>query len=525
MRSLFLYKKTAVTIATVVIVLSTVSLSYLSYSYTVGGANVVEDTLVQQIMRLVEQSVDRIEQKVIDNDRILYDLADVNRPEAWPEINDTIRKGDLNVDQVWFLRQDGTVLYPPWSPEIRQLYNAFRRSFNTRDLRLDRLRPYETNHLHKERNENYFFASYALKVSRNDEKLVVCYQMNHDKIIAMIDKYLRDLAPTYYVSIVDFENRGVYQDPVNRSVKYFYESRFPSTFYKWILQVVPRNYTEIEKGVEDRRRINLFFIILSMSMIFFSLVIIFVAGRRERQLTLLKEDFISNVSHELKTPLSLIRMFSELLVLDKVKTEERKKEYFGIIHGESERMSRLINNLLDFARLDRGAQVKNLERTDIGRLVSRELETYRYQIQKEGFELVTNVDAGLPETMADPNALTLAFFNLLDNSVKYSGDRKEITVRVSKSNGFIDLSVSDRGIGIPREEQQRIFEKFYRVDNAAVHRIRGNGIGLSITRKVAEMHGGEVLVRSEPGQGSTFTIRIPIQEAPEGDAVPADGKR
>jgi two-component system sensor histidine kinase SenX3 len=115
--------------------------------------------------------------------------------------------------------------------------------------------------------------------------------------------------------------------------------------------------------------------------------------------------------------------------------------------------------------------------------------------------------------MADPNAITTAFFNLLDNSVKYSGDSKEITVRVSRGDGFIDISVADRGLGIPVEEQQKIFDKFYRGSNPVVARVRGSGIGLSITKRVAEMHGGEVTVESRPGEGSVFKLRIPIRAA------------
>ncbi len=516
MRAPFFYKKTAVVMAIVVIVLSTATLSYLSYRYTVGGENSLENTLIQQNIRLVEQTVDRIEEKVIDNDRVLYDLVDVNDPAKWPAISETIRRNpELNVDQVWFLKLDGIPVYPLWSHQIRNLSGAFQKSFKIKDLHLDALRPDETNHLHKERDENYFFASYVLRENLKGEKILVCYQMNKDRIIAMIDKFLRDLTQTYYVSIVDFENNAVYQYPINRSVKYFYESRFPSTFYKWILQVVPRNYTQIEREVTNRRRVNFFFIILSMSLTFLSLGIIYVAGRRERQLARLKEDFINNVSHELKTPLSLIRMFSEILVLEKVRNEQKKREYYDIIHNESERMSRLISNLLDFASLERGAQSKNFESTNIARLVTKELEAYRYQIQKDGFQLITKVDDSVPDTFADPNALTLAFFNLLDNSVKYSAEQKEITVSVGQVNGFIDLSVSDRGLGIPQVEQQRIFDKFYRGSNPDVQKIRGSGIGLSITKHVADMHGGQVLVESEPGKGSTFTIRIPIRQAPK----------
>jgi two-component system sensor histidine kinase SenX3 len=127
---------------------------------------------------------------------------------------------------------------------------------------------------------------------------------------------------------------------------------------------------------------------------------------------------------------------------------------------------------------------------------------------------VSQIDDNVPETLADANSLILAFFNLLDNSMKYSGEHKQIKVSLSRNDGYIDLAIADRGVGIPVNEQQRIFEKFYRGSHATVRKTRGSGIGLSIIRHVAEMHGGQVLVESEAGQGSTFTLRIPIREAP-----------
>ena len=507
------YNKTAVMVAVGAIVVSTAILTILSYRYTVGRENVVEDSLIRSNVKLVEREVDRIEQKIIENDRILHNMADVNDRSRWPEVNEAIKKADLGVDQVWFLSLNGTPKYPLWSPEIRDLHAAFTRSFKARELNLDQLRPDETNHLHKERREDYFFASYVVKEDRRGEKIVVCFQMNHEKILALLDRYLKDLGSVYYVSVVDYENNGVAGTPLDR-VKYFYEARFPSTFYKWLLQVVPRNYSEMEKVARDQRRSNFFFIIMSISMIFLSLVIIYFAVRRERQLIQLKADFIGNVSHELKTPLALIRMFSEILTTGRVKNDESRQEYYRIIHKESDRMSRLINNLLDFASLERGAQSRHFEKINITDLVSRELETYRYQIQKDGFELVSRFEDRVPETWADGHSLTLAFFNLLDNSVKYSEDHKRITVSVTRNNGYIDLSVADLGLGIPDEEQQRIFEKFYRGSNSAVRKTRGSGIGLSIIKHVAEMHGGEVLLESQLGQGSTFTLRIPIREVP-----------
>ena len=392
MKTPVFYNKTAVMVAVGAIVVSTAILTILSYRYTVGRENVVEDSLIRSNVKLVEREVDRIEQKIIENDRILHNMADVNDRSRWPEVNEAIKKADLGVDQVWFLSLNGISEYPLWSPEIRDLHAAFTRSFKTRELNLDRLRPDETNHLHKERREDYFFASYVVKEDRRGEKIVVCFQMNHGKILALLDRYLKDLGSVYYVSVVDYENNGVVGHAVGPGQVLLRVRAFPAPFingcFRWFRATTPRwkKWRAISAGS------NFFFIIMSISMIFLSLVIIYFAVRRERQLIQLKADFIGNVSHELKTPLALIRMFSEILTTGRVKNDESKLEYYRIIHKESDRMSRLINNLLDFARLERGAQTRHFEKINIADLVSRELETYRYQIQKDGFELVSRLE-------------------------------------------------------------------------------------------------------------------------------------
>jgi two-component system, OmpR family, phosphate regulon sensor histidine kinase PhoR len=506
----FVHNTLVIFIAIGLIVISTAALSFVSYYYTVGRENLVETSLDQTNNKLAWQYVNRIDQKIIDNDSILSEMIDVDEPSQWPEMVEAIKKADLNVDQVYFLTPDGnSLLYPPYSYEIRNQWARFHGSFKVKELDLKSLLPNEIHHLHKERA----FFVYILRETRNGSRILICYQMSFEKIITMMDRYLRDLTKEYYVSIVDFENSGVYGQPISRSWKYFVEKRFPTTLYSWILQIVPRNYTEIEQGVKNQRLTNLFFIVLSMATIFLSLAIIYVAWRRDRQLRKLKEDFISNVSHELKTPLSLIRMFSEILVMGRVSGEDKKLEYYRIINNESDRMSRLINNLLDFANLIRGVERKHFEKINLAQVIAKALEAYRHEVQKDGFQLNLETAPDVPESFADSNAITMAFFNLLDNSVKYSGGQKQIDVRLKRNNGYLDLSVTDKGIGIPLFEQQKIFEQFYRGSEPSVRRIRGSGIGLAITKHVAEMHGGEVLVVSEPGKGSTFTLRIPIRES------------
>ncbi len=505
-------------IAIGLIVISTAAMCFVSYYYMVGRENLAETSLNQSNIKLAKQYVDRIEQMIIYNDGVLSDMVDVEEPSKWPSMVEAILNADLNVDQVYFLKPDSNYpIYPPYSNDIRNLWGAFQSAFKLKELDLNSLNLNEVHHLHKERPHNYYFASYVLKENSRGIRYLVCYQMNFLKIISLIDKNLRTLQDgepgnplRFYVSIVDYDNNSVYNQPIPRSGKYFYETRFPSTFYKWILQTVPRNYTEIEHTLKNQRRTSMFFIIASTSLIFFCLAIIYGTWRRDRQLRQLKENFISNVSHELKTPLSLITMFSEILVLGRVKSEDKKQEYYRIIHNESDRMSRLITNLLDFAHLVRGIKNKHFEKTNIALIVAEALEAYRYKIQKEGFQLDFETSTDVPDSYADPNAITMALFNLLDNSVKYSGDRKQICVRAGKKDGCVNLWIRDYGIGIPASEQNKIFDKFYRGNDPAIRRVRGSGIGLAITKHVAEIHGGEVQVESEPGKGSTFILKIPI---------------
>jgi two-component system, OmpR family, phosphate regulon sensor histidine kinase PhoR len=509
----FVHKAPLIFIGIGLIIISTAALSYFSYYYTVGRENLVETSLVQSNNKLASQTLDRIEKKIDDNDRILLEMVDVNEPAQWPEMVEAIKKADLNVDQVYFLRPNNNwPLYPPYSYGIKNQWGAFRESFKVTDLDLDRIALDQPHHLHMERTNNYFFATYVMRETRKGSRILVCYQMSFDKIIDLLDERLRDLQNGFYVSVVDFEGNGVYGQPISRSSKYFFEARFPNTLYKWILQIVPRNYSELDQDVRNRRRTNLLFIISSMSLIFISLAVIYVTWQRDRQLRKLKENFISNVSHELKTPLSLIRMFSEMLVMGRAKDEDKKLEYYRIIHNESDRMSRLIANLLDFANLGRGVEYRHFENTNIVQLVTKALEAYRHEIQKDGCQLNLDADPDIPTTYADPNSITMAFLNLLDNSIKYSGERKKIDIAIRRNNGFVELSVADNGVGIPESEQQKIFDKFFRGSDPSVRRIRGSGIGLAITKHVAEIHDGEILVKSEPGAGSTFTLRVPIRE-------------
>jgi signal transduction histidine kinase len=231
---------------------------------------------------------------------------------------------------------------------------------------------------------------------------------------------------------------------------------------------------------------------------------------REMNLARLKSDFVANVSHELRTPLALIRLYAETLELGRLNTKEKYQEYFRIIREESERLTALINNILDFSRIDAGRKEYEFQETDLAELVHSTLDSYRFQIQQNGFGFEENISSDIPPVKVDREAIARSLLNLVNNALKYSKDQKYIGVSLYRVNGSVNLEVRDHGIGIPAHEQEKIFEKFYRCGDPLVHNVKGSGLGLSLVRHIARAHGGDVMVESVPEQGSKFTIALPL---------------
>jgi len=231
---------------------------------------------------------------------------------------------------------------------------------------------------------------------------------------------------------------------------------------------------------------------------------------KEMALARLKSDFVSNVSHELRTPLALIRLYAETLELGRITTREKKQQYYRIIRKESERLTALINNILDFSRIEAGRKEYEFRETDIAQLVHNTLDSYRYQIEQQGFAFEESIDSNLPAVRVDREAIARALVNLVNNALKYSTDEKFLGVKLYRENGVVKLEVMDRGIGIARRDQSKIFEKFYRTGDPLVHNTKGSGLGLSLVRHITQAHGGEIAVESTPGKGSKFTLSLPL---------------
>jgi len=231
---------------------------------------------------------------------------------------------------------------------------------------------------------------------------------------------------------------------------------------------------------------------------------------REMKLARLKSDFVANVSHELRTPLALIRLYAETLELGRLSAKEKYQEYFRIIREESERLTALINNILDFSRIEAGRKEYEFKETNLADLVRSTLDSYRFQIEQNGFAYEENISTDIPPVNVDREAIARSLLNLVNNALKYSKDRKYIGVSLYRANGSVNLEVRDRGIGISPAEQEKIFEKFYRCGDPLVHNIKGSGLGLSLVRHIARAHGGDVSVESAPEKGSKFTIVLPL---------------
>ena len=250
-------------------------------------------------------------------------------------------------------------------------------------------------------------------------------------------------------------------------------------------------------------------IVLAIAM---ALGVFLVAGAAAREVRVaeLKSNFVASVSHDLKTPLALIQLFAETLELGRVRTPERAQEYYGIINGEAKKLTRLIENILDFSRMEAGLRPYRMEPADVQESVGKVLSRMATQFSQGNFDIKATVEPNLPRILADEGAAEQAIENLLANAMKYSGDARTIEVDARRVDGHIVVSVTDHGIGISRREQGRIFRKFYRVQRELGGGPQGTGLGLAIVDHTMRGHGGFVRVESETNRGSTFSLHFPI---------------
>jgi len=276
----------------------------------------------------------------------------------------------------------------------------------------------------------------------------------------------------------------------------------------WEVRIYPSDPEALVRMARRRRQWYMAVVLVAVGAIFSGLYFTFRSVSREVELARLKTEFVSNVSHELKTPLTSIRMFGEMLKLGRASRPEKRQMYYEIITSESERLSHLIDNVLDFSRIEEGRRRYAFRMEPVREVIASAVERFR-RLMKGRVEIEADIAPELPKLEIDQDALTQALFNLLDNAAKYSGKDPRVRVEASAENGWVLVKVIDWGIGIDRQDQERIFDKFYRAHTMEAAQAGGSGLGLTLVRHIVQAHGGDVSVSSVRGKGSTFTIRIP----------------
>ncbi|HVY45599.1 MAG TPA: HAMP domain-containing sensor histidine kinase, partial [Minicystis sp.] len=278
----------------------------------------------------------------------------------------------------------------------------------------------ELRHLHLTSDEQSLLLSYWQRTYDGRRYLVVAW---HD-----VPHLVHDVLPRLYrddrasrMNVIDESGRLVYGPPI-KGGGFTVGRPFPTTLYNWRLQIALNTADELGQKVERQRLLEIGMVGFAGIVAIAGVLIVVVASVKERRLAALKSDFVANVSHELKTPLSLVRMFGEMLLTDRAPTEDKRKQYLSIIVSESERLTALIENVLDFAKVERGKAAYAFAREDVGQVVARAVELYRYRADREGMRLTLAIDDDLPDAEVDARALELALINLLDNACKYAKD-------------------------------------------------------------------------------------------------------
>ena len=343
--------------------------------------------------------------------------------------------------------------------------------------------------------------------------LAVGYLFENDYILSdLFPEILTsvELGKDVFIGILDENDSSLFIQQNLPITNYLVAENFDQLFVSWQVALFDGDGKTIEQLTRKER---LLYLLLFTGIILIMLIgIIFMvrAVIHESEVSRMKSEFVSNVSHELKTPLALIRMFGETLDAGIVTDEKKRREFYSIIRKESERLSHLINNVLDFSRMDSGVKEYCFEETDLVKVVRSSLEAYKFHIRENGFEIESELPDEAMMLKIDKDAISQSLLNLLSNAVKYSDKRKYIKVEVGMNSSAALISVVDHGVGIAKEELKKIFEKFYRVPAARGEEKRGSGLGLTLVKHIIEAHGGTIEVESEVGEGSKFTIKIPL---------------
>ena len=424
------------------------------------------------------------------------DLSEIN-------INELMKREERRIDQINYLESIDQYLLP----EILSITN--------RESSSDSKPQYISRNV----NDSTFMISF-LRLPLSFQKLQLSafgYQFHNAYILSVLfPEALGSVAlgKDILVGIVNEKDSLLYLQDNLPLTNYLVAENFSDPFVRWKVALFDPEGKSIDQLTGQEKELYLILFVVIILVMLLGIILMIRSVIHESEVSRMKSEFVSNVSHELKTPLALIRMFGETLDSGIVDDEKKRREFYCIIRKESERLTHLINNVLDFSRIDTGVKEYNFEITDLTKVVRSCLEAYKFHIRDLGFEfeVVNDIDSDVLMARIDKDAISQALLNLLSNAVKYSEDIKYIRVRIHRDSNSALISVTDRGIGIPKKEHRKIFDKFYRVTAAKARQTGGSGLGLTLVKNIVEAHDGFVEVESEIGKGSTFTVSLPLSQ-------------
>lgn len=496
------------------VLIAAAGLAYFSYTYSSELSTRDRHVLMDTMAELGGEKVVGIQSEILRTEAAVLDAVD---PDNLLEFQGFLKDRRPAIESAAILDEDLEIV--PGGLFTRRTdkeeHVAFRELLETRvvpELSLKGRPAGERTHAHVTYEGHPYLFSHTRRVV-GGQSYHILLETDLSYLVGTVFPQFFGVASPHLYQVIDesgdvvygYAFRGVPEEDV-------VEVPFSETLKKWTLRVTRRDLDELSQP-RAQEIAGLSLTGIALAVIVGGLGALLWTARQERRANELKSEFISNVSHELKTPLSIISMFGELLASGRTKSEEQATEYADIIRRESLRLTRLIDNVLDFAKIERGHEVYEFADSDPGEVASRALELSKHRLESAQLELDADIEADLPTLRLDANAFTLAVLNLVDNAIKYAGEGERVAVSLAAREGGVELAVADWGPGIPAEERAHIFDRFYRAKEVRLKPIRGSGIGLALVKHIAEAHGGRVRVESTPGQGARFAIWIPAAAA------------
>jgi signal transduction histidine kinase len=349
--------------------------------------------------------------------------------------------------------------------------------------------------------------------SRKTEPCLFVFQLNKAYLFTTIlPEIIKQISLENNLSagLIDNKDNILYiHDSLMHGQKYLIAENFSQVFTQWRIALFNLEGKSIDQIVDREKQQSFLLFGLTVLVMLIGIIVIVITALHEYRVSQMKSNFVSNVSHELKTPLSIVRMFSETLESGIVTDANKQHEFYVIIKRESERLSNLINNLLDFSKIESRKKEFNFEEINLVEVVQNIAEMYKPQLIVQGFMFDVRIPSKEIIARVDKDAISQAILNLINNAEKYSNENKYILVEMYKAENSVSISVTDKGMGISKKEYKNIFEYFYRIQDSNMSHIKGTGLGLTIAKYIIDAHKGTITVQSEMGKGSKFTITIP----------------